>query len=181
MLEYVIIGIIFIILLIIILEKDKALYFDVINVKIEEATKDITILLEKKLELLTKISKSLNDDSDEAKNVITNISKIKNKKLTIIELEKELYNTKLLLDKYIENNNIKIEEAETQNMINLLNNNEIEIKALKLFYNKEVETFNNDIKKFKNLFIKAIKKYTKLEVFSFQKEVEFEILKNNKK
>ena len=86
MLEYVIIGIIFIILLIIILEKDKALYFDVINVKIEEATKDITILLEKKLELLTKISKSLNDDSDEAKNVITNISKIKNKKLTIIEL-----------------------------------------------------------------------------------------------
>ena len=106
MLEYVIIGIIFIILLIIILEKDKALYFDVINVKIEEATKDITILLEKKLELLTKISKSLNDDSDEAKNVITNISKIKNKKLTIIELEKELYNTKLLLDKYIENNNI---------------------------------------------------------------------------
>ena len=101
MLEYIIIGIIFIILLIIILEKDKALYFDVINVKIEEATKDITILLEKKLELLTKISKSLNEDSDEAKNVITNISKIKNKKLTIIELEKELYNTKLLLDKYI--------------------------------------------------------------------------------
>ena len=79
MLEYIIIGIIFIILLIIILEKDKALYFDVINVKIEEATKDITILLEKKLELLTKISKSLNEDSDEAKNVITNISKIKNK------------------------------------------------------------------------------------------------------
>ena len=95
LLEYVIIGIIFIILLIIILEKDKALYFDVINVKIEEATKDITILLEKKLELLTKISKSLNDDSDEAKNVITNISKIKNKKLTIIELEKELYKLKL--------------------------------------------------------------------------------------
>lgn len=173
---YIIIGVVFFIILIAIIENHKQLTLDNFIIKINEATKDIEILLEKKIELLSKISKSIN--KNEEQKILSNISKIKNKKLDMFELENQLYNLKKELDNYIEDNNLTFEEN-IENLIKKLENTELELKSLKLYYNKEAEIYNNHIKKITYIFLKMIKKHNEKYLFSIQKEIEFEILKND--
>lgn len=176
MFTYIIIGIVFFIILIIIIENHKRLMLDNLTIKIDEATKEIEILLEKKTELLSKLSKIIGKLTD--KKVLNEISRIKNKKLDMFELEKQLYDLKKELNNYTEDNNLVLKEEE-QTLIKKLESNDLELKALKLYYNNEVEIYNTYIKKITYLIIKLIKKYKKIQLFTIEKEVEFEILKND--
>jgi NADPH-dependent 7-cyano-7-deazaguanine reductase QueF-like protein len=64
---------------------------------------------------------------------------------------------------------------------NELNSTLIEIKSLKLYYNKYAKKYNELISKFKYILLKIIRKEQKMELFEIPKEIEFEILKSNKK
>lgn len=173
---YIIIGVVFSIILITIIENHKKLILDNLIIKTNEATKDIEILLEKKTEILSKISKSVNNNED--KKILSNISKIKNKKLDMFELEKELYSLKKEFDNYIEDNSLTFDET-VENLTKKLDNTELELKSLKLYYNKEAKIYNNYIKKITYIFLKTIKKHNPKDLFDIQKEIEFEILKND--
>lgn len=173
---YIIIGIVFFIILILIIENHKSLILDNLIIKLNEATKDIEILLEKKTEILSKLSKKFSKEED--KKILTDISKIKNRKLNMFELEGQLYYLKKELDNYIEDNKLTLDETD-QNLIKKFENNELELKSLIFYYNKEAELYNNYIKKIAYTLIKIIKKHNKKELFTIKKEVEFEILKND--
>ena len=171
---YFFIFVIFSIIIITLVEKHKQVTIDNLIIKIDEATKEIDILLQKKIELLTKLSKSINKTTD--KKILTDISKIKNKKLNIFELEEQLYTIKKEFDNYVEENN-STPKDDNQTLITKLERNDLELKALKLYYNKESYTYNTYIKKLTYLLAKIIKKYKKKNLFDIKKEVEFEILK----
>lgn len=171
---YIIIASVFLIILFILIEREKCIQIDNLNIKIKEALLEIKILLEKKMDLLSKLSKKTNElCNTKAPN---EISKIKNKKLEIFELEEKLYKLKAELIETIEDNNLEFKD-EDKNLIKLLNNNDLEIKALKLYYNKEAYEYNSTITKFKYFITRLFKKCKKLETFVIKKEIEFEILK----
>lgn len=171
---YVIIPtlIVFIIFIIALSYYDQANTIDNIKIKIEEATKNISIAQEKEIEILTKIAKDIQKNHN--KKALPTLSKIKNKSLNIFELDEELWKTNQTLKEFVEDNNIS-----TYDGMNELHTTLIEIKSLKLFFNQYSEKYNKLISKFKYILLKIIKKERKMELFQIQKEVEFEILKDN--
>lgn len=173
---YIIIFVVFSIIIITLIEKHKQVTIDNLIIKISEATKEIDILLQKKIELLTKLSKIINKTTD--KKILSDISKIKNKKLNMFELEEQLYVIKNEFDNYAEENNLILDE-DNQILISKLERNDLELKALKLYYNKETNIYNVYIKKITYLLTRIRKKYKKKDLFNIKKEVEFEILKND--
>lgn len=146
------------------------------EIKIEEAIENINIGQEKQITLLTKISKKTNQECETK--ILSNLPKIKNKELNIFELEKELYKLNKELNEFIEENEKKIKDEEKK-LLNLLKINSIELKSIEKYYNEQANKYNNTIKKFTYLFIKIITHLKKKELFIFEKEVEFEILKNH--
>ena len=172
---YVIIPIliVFIIFIIALLYYDQANTIDNIKIKIEEVTKHISIAQEKEIEILTKISKDIQKNHN--KKAIPTLSKIKNKSLNIFQLDEELWHINQTLKEFVEDNNIS-----TYYGMNELHTTLIEIKSLKIFFNQYSEKYNKLISKVKYILIKIIKKERKMELFQIQKEVEFEILKDNK-
>ena len=173
---YVIIAaiIVFIIFLISLTYYSQINTIDNIKIKLEEATKNISIIQEKEISILTKISKDFQKQYN--KKPLSNLSKIKNKSLNLLELEAELNLLNQTLKEFIEDNNI----TNYDNM-NDLHSTLIELKSLKLFYNQYAEKYNTLISSFKYLLIKIIKKERKKDKFEISKEIEFEILKKDNK
>ena len=171
---YIGLGIVFIAALILILLKNEKDEIDSILVKIDESEDNIDILLEKKLKILSDVSKTINEKEEDK--ILTNIGKIKNKTLDSFGLYKELNKNNKELNDFIEGYEYVLPDEEDKMMKDLYNTN-IEIKALLKFYNKNVELYNKIISKFSRLLLRIIKRYSKKETFEIEDEVEFEILK----
>lgn len=171
---FISIIIIFIIFLVVLIYYDQTNTIDNMKIKLEEAKKSISIVQEKEIELLTKISKDFQKQYN--KKAIPNLSKIKNKSLNIFELDKELELLNKTLKEFVEDNNINIYEK-----MNELHSTLIELKSLKIFYNRYAEKYNKLVSKFQYIIFKLIKKERKIELFEIQKEIEFEILKKDTK
>ncbi|MDD6879046.1 MAG: hypothetical protein PUD59_02305 [bacterium] len=167
--------IIVLLFLIVLIFYDQKLLIDEYNIKITEAISSIDILHDKQIDLLTNISKIINKDLD--KKILKNLSKIKNKKLDMFDLQSELHKLNVELKRYIEDNNYNF--SKDQDLKKDLDSNSIEIVALVNYYNELINDYNNTISKIKFLFIKMIKKLKKLDVFNIEKDIEFEILKND--
>ena len=71
-------------------------------------------------------------------------------------------------------------EDKDNHFFRTLENGFIESKAIKIYYNSQVEKYNNNISKFTYLFVRVIKHLKKMQLFEFENEVEFEILKKEK-
>ena len=153
---------------------NKLCIIKVFNIKIDEAMKNIEILQEKEIELLTKVSKKINEKSDEK--ILKNLPKTKNKELNTFELQKELALFNKEINDIIIEGSIKLSDEE-KSLISLLRNNSIELEAIEQYYNEEAEKYNKTIKKIKYLFVRIIKRLRKKEIFNFEKTVDFEILK----
>ena len=155
--------------------KIKLNKINVYVIKISEADKNIDILLEKKIETLSKIKEKLKDKTDEE--IMTNLPKIKNQSLDSFELdaetevlEKELkdsldYNKKLVLD------------DEENALLDTLKKTSIDLKATKNYYNDNCDIYNSIISKFPTLILAKIKGYNQLDFYEIKEEEEFEILK----
>ena len=173
---YIIIPIIiiFIIFLIGLSYYNQSNTVDNIKIKLEETSKNISISQEKEIETLTKINKLIQKEYN--KKALTNLSKIKNKSLNIFELDEELWSLNKTLKNFIEDNKIN-----TYDEMNELHSILIELNGLKLFFNKYAEEYNSLISKFKYILFKILKKEQKMTQFKIHKEIEFEILKTEKK
>ena len=173
---YIISGliIIFIIYLLIILFLKQSTTINDLKIRCDEATETIEILQEKQISAITKLSKPIQKQSDEK--VLISLPKIKNKNLSIFELELEIVNLTSEINKIVDEENFDFNEEEKE-LFKLLNNNLLELKSLTKYFNEIAVTYNKKVKSIKYLMVKIIKKYNQFEFFDLTEEVEFEILK----
>ena len=167
-------AIILILFIIFIVIKNQIIYIEGYNIRIEESSKSIEMLQEEAIDILSKISKKVKNETDEK--VFKDLPKIKNKSHDIYEIDKYLIKLNKELEETLEYSKIDFSKDD----INLLNNyrdNKIELNALKEYYNKTIEKYNLYIKSLKRLIIKIFKKLKQKEMFNIEKEIEFEILK----
>lgn len=174
---YVIIGIITLVIVIIFAFLIK-LFLNKVNVytiKINEAVKNIDLLLEKKINLLTKIKDKLKENIEE--NFMDKLPKIKNQNLDSFELDAEIELMTKELKEILEYNKKVILDDETNILLRNLDRASIDLIATKNYYNDNSEIYNNIISKFPTSIIAKIKRYDQLDFYENKKEEEFEILK----
>lgn len=172
---YIIIGIIILIIIFVALIKSFLNTVSIYTIKINEATKNIDLLLEKKLTLLTKIKEKTKDNIED--NLMEKLPKIKNQNLDSFELDAEIdLMTKELKD-VLEYNKKIILDDETNILLRNLERASIDLNATKNYYNDNCEIYNNLIAKFPTNIIAKIKHYDHLDFYENKKEEEFEILK----
>ena len=148
-------------------------------IKINEADKNIELLLEKKTELLTRIKDKTKEELDI--DILEKLPKIKNKKLDSFELDAELESLEREMKDTLEFNKKIILGDELIDIIDSLNKTNIDIKATKTYYNDNAEEYNNNVTKFPKKIIAKIKGHTELDFYETKKEEEFEILKEKNK
>lgn len=174
---YIIIGIITLVIIIIFAFLIKS-FLNKVNVyiiKINEATKNIDLLLEKKLNLLTKIKDRLKECIEE--NFMEKLPKIKNQNLDSFELDAEIELMTKELKEVLEYNKKVILDDETNILLRNLDRASIDLIATKNYYNDNSEIYNTIISKFPTNIIAKIKRYDQLDFYENKKEEEFEILK----
>lgn len=154
--------------------------YKILQVRIEEALKNIEYFLEKKEENLKSaipIIKKSNKKKYEKEEILPSLIKNQNIKQTLYEqdesLRKNLKELTQLLDidetltKIKELNEIYYSSIEIENDLN----------ASKKYYNKIAKKIDDEFKKFPQKILKKVLKYQKLERFNTKKEETLEILK----
>lgn len=160
--------------------------YQILQVRIEEAIKNIEYFLEKKEKNLMKAIPIIEDSNKKKygkKEILSDLIKNQNIKKTLQEQDENLRKnlkefTELLEDdekltKIKELNEIYFDGIEIENNLN----------ASKKYYNKIAKKIDQEFAKFPRNIMKNILKYEKLELFNTKKEETLEILKeeNNKK
>lgn len=177
MLLYIVLGVVFIILYIIILmiivNYSK---LNRIKIKVDEAEDDIEKILIEKYTIISKIDKSIKkkNDSEFFKGLYdTNIEELDN-----FELNKKLskYDNSIMeLTDYNKELEFTEEELHDFDRLNTININRL---ATEKYYNDNVLKLNSLITKFPVNIISKFKGYSKKDLFTNEKEEIFEILKN---
>lgn len=157
--------------------------FQMVRIRISEAENNIDILLQKKCQLLERGVKIIeeSDKKYQKEPILTNLVKIKNKKINNFELNKELekaiaeYKSCIDLDSSLSEIsgivNIGFELIEIDN----------ELNAAKKYYNEHIVSYNKLIRCFPSNIIAKLYHYTSKDFYSNEKVEIFEILKENKK
>lgn len=149
--------------------------FQIAVIKISEAEENISMLLNKKLDLLVRINNFIEAKQEEKK--LVGIEKVASKNLNNFELNTELdkYNKKVIeITDY--NKDITFEENELS-VIEELSQINLECIAAEKYYNDNVVVYNELIKCFPSNIVGNICKYRIKEFYSNEKEEIFEILK----
>lgn len=180
---YIILGIFAFIAIIVIIEINYYNKFQVQKNKISEAYNNMDILFEKKANLLERSVTIIKENNKQYKEelLLDNLTKIKNKKLTRFDLNRELtlafrdYKGILDLDKKLAG--LDALKSINEELINIDN----DLNASKKYYNDNIVIYNNLVKCFPSNIVAMIKKYHKLDFFKEEKIETLEILKENKK
>lgn len=149
--------------------------FQIAIIKISEAEENINILLNKKLELMIRINKFIEEKKEE--NKLSGIEKLEKKELNTFELNSELnkYNKKIIeITDY--NKEIIFDDNENAVLDELAEVN-INCLAAERYYNDNVIIYNKLIKCFPSNVVSKICKYKLKDFYSSEKEEIFEILK----
>ena len=164
-------GLLFLILLTIFLVKGNKL--KLLNLKINEAEKNVSEVLNDKHEQLKKINEIMKskDKEDFLKNIDT--IELSN----YIEFNRELSKyDKDIIELTDYNKEIVFDEDEERELEKLAKIN-VNRLAIEKYYNDNVVIYNEEIDKFPSNIISKFKKYKEKELFSNEKEEIFEILK----
>jgi hypothetical protein len=149
--------------------------FQIAIIKISEAEENISMLLNKKLELLIRINKFIEEKKAESK--LVGIEKIGSKNLNNFELNTELekFNKKIIeITDY--SKEIIFDEHELE-VVDELDKINIECLAAEKYYNDNVVLYNNLVKCFPSNIISHFCNYKMKDFYSNEKEEIFEILK----
>lgn len=133
-------------------------HFQDFIIRINEAEESIDAVLRKRFDLLNKSIGIIKANTDEEK-VLEIVSKLKSKKLTNFELDRQLYDAINEFNEYKEHyENLKTNEAYLKIDINLFES-ESEIVALRKYYNDIITDYNKFVKNCPSNFIALIKGY----------------------
>ncbi len=134
-------------------------------IRINEAEVSIDAVLRKRFDLLNKASSIIKNNAKEEQNIIEMISKLRSKKLTNFELDRNLYDAinefHIVKDKHLElQTNDKFLKIE----INLIES-ESEIVGLRKYYNDIITDYNKMVKSFPTNIVAVIKGYKTKQYF----------------
>ncbi len=179
---YIIVGVLILILILFLIEVIYYNKFQMARIRISEAENNIDILLQKKLTLLERTAKIIEefDPKYQEDQIFSGLLKIKNKNLNNFELnkelEKEMAEYKGLLD--LES---RLKEIENLNTINFdLTDIENDLVAAKKYYNDTIISYNKLVKCFPSNLVALIFHYSRKEFYADEKVEIFEILKEKK-
>ncbi len=179
---YIIVGIIVVISILLILEITFYNKFQVARIRISEAENNIDILLQKKLVLLERVIKVIEEANPKYKEdqILINVIKLKNKKVNNFELNKEL--DKALAEyKGLMDLDSKLGSIDSLTSINYdLTNVDNDLIAAKKFYNHTIVSYNKLIQCFPSNIVGSFFRYRRKEFYSEEREEVFEILKKKK-
>ena len=176
---YVIVAICALIMIFIMIEIGFYNQFQLLKIKISEAFNNIDILFEKKLNLLERTVTIIKENNKKYKDaqLLDNLVKIKNKKLSRFDLNHELtialreYHSLLDLDK-------KLSEIEALKNINEdLIDIDNDLNAAKKYYNDNIVLYNNLVSSIPSSIVAYLFHYKKEEFFKELKIETLEILK----
>jgi LemA protein len=176
---YVIVAICALIMIFIMIEIGFYNQFQLLKIKISEAFNNIDILFEKKLNLLERTITIIKENNKKYKDaqLLDNLVKIKNKKLSRFDLNHELtialreYHSLLDLDK-------KLSEIEALKNINEdLIDIDNDLNAAKKYYNDNIVLYNNLVSSIPSSIVAYLFHYKKEEFFKEEKIETLEILK----
>lgn len=153
--------------------------FQMANIRVREAENSIELLLQKKIEVLSRVGTTVKDIEQDLENeeVFVTFIKIKNKKLSYFELDQELRKAKKDLQEFFVNHKDLQEKEEILKIYEEFIDTENDLNAAKKYYNFHTTRANHLLKKFpSNIIGKFIKQKSK-ELYSEEVEEMFEILK----
>ena len=134
-------------------------------IRINEANVSIEAVLRKRFDLLNKASSIIKNNAKEEQNIIDMISKLRSKKLTNFELDRNLYDAinefHVVKEKHEE---LQTNEKFLKIEINLIES-ESEIVGLRKYYNDIGTDYNKMVKSFPSNIIAFIKRYKVKEYF----------------
>lgn len=178
MIAYILLGIIVIIILVIYKIRSSNNDLDFALTKVHEGENVIDDLLNRKANLIDEICESINKVND--KNVFSNVKKEIKKNVNSFRYDKDLADIYLELKEYLFVNKSFIPEDEIKNKIYELDEIEVNLQAAKNFYNDNSVLFNSLIGKFPIRIIAQKRGYDLKNLYTFEEEQFFEILKDSK-
>lgn len=134
-------------------------------IRINEANVSIDAVLRKRYDLLNKAASIIKNNAKEEQNILDMISKLRSKKLTNFELDRNLYEAinefHVVKEKY---EGLQTNEKFLKIEINLMES-ESEIVGLRKYYNDIVTDYNKLVKSFPSNIIAFIKGYKTKDYF----------------
>lgn len=180
---YIIFAIVIVLLLFLIWEVSNYNRFQIARIRISEAENNIDILLQKKFSLLERTIKIIEETSENYKKdqILSNLIKIKNKKLNNFELNEELEQA------YIEYKGILDLDANLGEVESLCNINydlvdvDNDLNAAKKYYNDTIVSYNKLVHCFPSNIVGFFFHYKCKDFYSSVKGEDLRILKINKR
>ena len=134
-------------------------------IRINEANVSIEMVLRKRFDLLNKASSIIKNNVKDEQNIIDMIAKLRSKKLTNFELDRNLYDAinefHVVKEKHEE---LQTNEKFLKIEINLMES-ESEIVGLRKYYNDIVTDYNKLVKSFPSNIVAFFKRYKVKEYF----------------
>ena len=141
-------------------------------IKINEAEANIDATLRKRFDLLNKSIKVIKANTNVKTDVLELIVKLRSKKLTNFELDRQLYDAINEFNEYKEKYE-KLKESEAFVKIEIgLNESEAEIEAARLYYNDTITEYNRLAKHIPTNFVALLHKYTAKPYYDGKKNTE---------
>ena len=133
--------------------------FQSLIVRINEAEANIDSTLRKRFDLLNKSIGILKSNLDSKEEILEDVIKLRSKKLTNFELDRELYEAINEFHTLLEQNNELKTNEEIMKITIGLNDTEIEISALRKYYNDIITDYNKLIRTFPSNVVGKLSKY----------------------
>lgn len=149
--------------------------FQYFIIRMEEAENNIDILLQKKIEIISKLIPTVQEKTKE-KDFLEEFSKIRGENRDHFEMYEFLKNSHVEIMKVIGEYEKLLKEEEFINNIGLLEDNEEELTASIKYYNDNSVDFNGLITSFPSNIIRIFLHLKKKELYSTEKKEIFEIL-----
>lgn len=153
--------------------------FNSILSKIHHGENEIDELLNKKAKLLDDVCEEINSLNDNK--VFSSVQKVMQKNLDSFKLDKDLAEIYCELKEYLLVNKSFVPEEDVKKKIEDLATLELDLEATKTFYNDNSNVFNELLEKFPSKVVANRKGYDTKNLYTFNEEEFFEILKKDKK
>lgn len=154
--------------------------FQYSSIKISEAENNIEILLEKKIDYISRFIPLIKENTKEDCKLLEKVNLLKNKSYNNFELNKELYTYNKELREIIDTNDKLLKIDNINNLYLEYVDNEEDLEASKDYYNDSVTEYNKLVHLFPSNIVGLLFKFKHKDFYIDEKDEMFEILKEKK-